>query len=110
MSADIDRNLLFAVLALQAGLLDTEQFAQGCTLWASRKVTPLPDILVERALLTREQRVLVDRLLEAALQKQGGDARASLLAVTTDNAKPALAQVTDPTVEQSHADAPLGHS
>ena len=34
---DIDRNLLFAVLALQADLLDRGQFVRACTWWAARK-------------------------------------------------------------------------
>jgi hypothetical protein len=36
-----DRNLLFAVLALQADFLDADQFIKVCTLWTTRKQTPL---------------------------------------------------------------------
>ena len=43
VGADTDRNLLFAVLALQADLIDTQRFVQACTLWASRKDTPLAE-------------------------------------------------------------------
>jgi hypothetical protein len=38
-----DRNLLFAVLALQADFLDADQFIKVCTLWTTRKQTPLAD-------------------------------------------------------------------
>src|SRR5262249_28328917 len=34
---DTDRNLLFAVLAPQADLLDSHRFVEACTLWASQK-------------------------------------------------------------------------
>jgi hypothetical protein len=38
-----DRNLLFAVLALQADFLDADQCIKVCTLWTTRKQTPLAD-------------------------------------------------------------------
>jgi hypothetical protein len=47
-SAATDRNLLFGVLVLQADLIDPSQFAEACSAWAARKVTPLADLLVER--------------------------------------------------------------
>ena len=42
---DTDRNLLFAVLALQDDLLDRERFVQVCTLWAVRKDTPIAELV-----------------------------------------------------------------
>jgi hypothetical protein len=45
---DADCNLLFGVLALQAGLIDNHQFVDACTLWASRKGSSLGALLVER--------------------------------------------------------------
>jgi hypothetical protein len=41
---DTDRNLLFGVLAIQAGLLDAAQFAGACTAWAARKEVLLADL------------------------------------------------------------------
>src|SRR5207245_1754839 len=49
-----DHNLLFAVLALQADLIDRDRFVQACTLWASRKDTPLATLLVELGWLSAE--------------------------------------------------------
>ena len=49
---DTDRNLLFAVLALQADLIDRERFVQACTLWAARKNTPIAELLIEQGWLT----------------------------------------------------------
>jgi len=49
---DTDRNLLFGVVALQADLLDADQFIRACTLWTTRKEVPLADLLVELGWLT----------------------------------------------------------
>jgi hypothetical protein len=78
-----DRNLLFVVLALQADLLDAEQFDEACSAWAARKGTPLADLLVERGWLTEEDRAHVEYLLQRRLRKHEGDAHASLAAVTS---------------------------
>jgi serine/threonine-protein kinase len=105
MSAETtDRNLLFGVLALQADFLDAAQFAEACSAWAGRKDTPLSDLLVERGLLTAEQRALVDLLLRQKLNKHGGDAHASLAAaVATPDERSVLESVADDDVRQSLA-------
>lgn len=38
---DADRNLLFGVLALQADVIDADQFIKICTLWTTRKQVAL---------------------------------------------------------------------
>jgi serine/threonine-protein kinase len=95
---DIDHNLLFAVLALQADLLDDSRFVEACALWAAHKQTPLPDLLVQRGWLTPEGRSDVERLLARKVAEHGGDARASLAEVTTDHVRRSLAGVADPDV------------
>jgi serine/threonine-protein kinase len=102
---DTDRNLLFGVLALQADLLDNDQFAEACSAWAARKETPLAALLVERGWLTLEDRGHVEYLLERKLKKHG-DARASLAAVASPEVRRALDTVDDPAVEQSLASLP----
>lgn len=67
-----DQNLLFGVLALQAGLLDPAQFADVCSAWATRLDVALADLLVQRHWLTVEDRAEVERLLERRLRKHGG--------------------------------------
>ena len=42
---DVDRNLLFAVIALQDDLIDQTQFADVCAGWAVRLERPLPELL-----------------------------------------------------------------
>jgi serine/threonine-protein kinase len=101
---DTDRNLLFGVLALQAGLIDNDQFARACTLWSAHKDMPLADVLVEHGWLSPEDQTLVDLLLQRKLQKHAGDVQASLAAVTHGESRRALAAVADPVVQQT-----LGH-
>lgn len=62
---DADRNLLFGVIALQGELIDTDQFAEACTTWASRKDRGLAELLIERGWITTENRRLIEDLLEA---------------------------------------------
>ncbi len=66
-----DQNLLFGVLALQAGLLDPLYFADACSAWAARLDGALADLLMERHWLTAEDRAEVERLVERKLRKQG---------------------------------------
>ena len=64
-----DRNLLFGVLALQAGAITPSQFVEGCTLWANKKNEPLADLLLEKGWLGRANRENVDRLMESKAPK-----------------------------------------
>jgi hypothetical protein len=51
---DIDRNLLFGVLALQGDLIRPDQFVEACTAWANRNqwLVALP---MEIGLVARQQ-------------------------------------------------------
>jgi serine/threonine-protein kinase len=100
---DTDRNLLFAVLALQAGLLDRDRFVQACTVWASRKDVALSDLVIEQGWLSPDDRADVQRLLDRKLTRHGGDARASLAAVTLAETRQALDSVADVDVAYSVA-------
>src|SRR5438132_99424 len=105
---DTDRNLLFAVLALQLELIDRDQFIQACTLWTTGKETPLAEILVKQDWLTAEDRADVERLLERKLKKHRGDAHASLMAAAGDSVKRSLAALADKAVQQSLAGGDSG--
>lgn len=97
---DIDRNLLFGVIALQSDLIDMRQFVDACTLWASRKAAPLADILVELGYLEGEDRQHVEYLLARKLKKNHDDVRATL-AGTRHDVKEALADVRDDDIRRS---------
>jgi serine/threonine-protein kinase len=100
---DTDRNLLFAVLALQADLIDREQFVQACTLWAARKDAPIADLLVRQGWLTPEDCADVERLLDRKLKQHGGDVQASLAEAAGPGARSALSTVGDADVASSLA-------
>ena len=100
-----DRNLLFGVLALQADVLDADQFIKICTLWTTRKHTALSDLLIELGWITATDRADVERLLERKLKRHGGDPRAGLAAVG-DDVKRSLAALQDGDVQRSLCDLP----
>jgi PAS domain S-box-containing protein len=102
---DTDRNLLFGVLALQLDLIDAAQFVEGCTLWTTRKSTPLADLLAEKGWITTADKVEIHRLLERKLKKHWGDVKAGLAAVA-DDVKRSLAALDDPEIQHSLADLP----
>jgi serine/threonine-protein kinase len=104
---DTDRNLLFGVVALQADLLDADQFIQACTLWTTRKEVPLADLLVELSWLTPDDKSDVERLLDRKLKKHQGSLKNSLAAVT-DNIKRSLAALGDADIQQSLVSLPEG--
>jgi tRNA A-37 threonylcarbamoyl transferase component Bud32 len=103
---DTDRNLLFGVLALQADLIDQDQFVRACTLWSAQKATPLADLLVQQGWLTPADRADVEKLLDRKLRKHQGDARAGLTEVTTDRLRKSIAGLDDNEVQKSLAGAP----
>jgi serine/threonine-protein kinase len=107
---DTDRNLLFAVLALQAGLIDRDRFVQACTLWATRKDIAIADLLVEQGWLRPAAREMAERLLQLNMEQHGGDVRASLAAAAGVEARSALASVADADVERSLAALPAGRT
>jgi PAS domain S-box-containing protein len=105
---DTDRNLLFGVLALQAGLIDQQQFLDACLLWTSRKGATLADLLLERGWIEPDDRAHVEYLLGRKLRKHGGDPRASL-AVLPDDVKRSLAALNDEDIHRTLAELPGRH-
>jgi serine/threonine-protein kinase len=103
---ETDRNLLFGVLALQADILDPQQFAAACSEWAGRKGTSLADLLIQRGWLTPEDRAHVEYLLQRKLKRHGGDDRASLADVITPGVRQILGDIPAADVQQSLADLP----
>jgi len=103
---DTDRNLLFGVLALQAGLIDPGQFVEACTLWATRKSVPLAGLLRERGWLLATDQDHLDYLLERRITQHGGNVHASL-AVIPDDIKRSLAALQDDDIQRSLGGEPL---
>ncbi len=102
--ADTDRNLLFAVLALQADLIDGKRFVQACTLWVAQKDRPIATLLVEQGWLDEEDCADVERLLARKLKRHQGDVHASLAEVAGPEVLASLAGIADAEVERSVAE------
>ncbi len=98
---NVDRNLLFAVIALQDDLIDQTQFADVCAGWAMRLERPLADLLIERRWITAEDKAEVERKLERKLKKHGGDARVTLGVVADIEARDVLQAIEKPEIRQS---------
>jgi PAS domain S-box-containing protein len=73
-----ERNLLVAGLALQAGLVNSQQFAEACRLCEEKADLFLEDALIEWGWLREADRPALVYLLERALQKHEGNARSAL--------------------------------
>src|SRR5437763_16796094 len=97
---DTDRNLLFGVLALQLDLIDRDGFVTACAAWATRKDTPLPDVLITLGLLSPDDRTEVERLMQRRLKKHG-NVQASLAAAADDAVRIAVAAVGDDALARS---------
>lgn len=63
-----DRNLLFAVLALEAGALTAGQFVAGCQRWSQQPEQSLAAVLIDLAGIGPEQQARVQLLVQARLQ------------------------------------------
>ena len=101
-----ERNLLFAVLALQNELAKPDDVLAAMQAWVAAKHRPLGELLVERGALDPEHRRLLDALIEAQLARHG-TAEQSLVALDPSNrARQLLAKIADPDVQASLAALP----
>lgn len=100
-----DRNMLTGVLAMQAELIDANEFVEACSVWTNSKEKLLVDILIERGWLLESDKVHLDYLLDRKQRKDGGNARLGLARVS-DDIKRSLAGLNDPAIIQSLAGIP----
>ena len=77
---DTERNLLFGVVAFQNGAVDADRLAETCAAWASEPSVTLADHLLDRGLITAEQRTEVEKVVAHELEAHGGDPQATLAA------------------------------
>jgi PAS domain S-box-containing protein len=78
---DTYRNLLFGALALQTGLIDSHQLAESCQRWGARLDKSLQDVLVEGGCVSPDDMPHLEHLLQSALSRHRGDAKAALTAL-----------------------------
>jgi len=104
-TVDIDRNLLFAVMALQDDLIDQPRFVDVCSGWSLRMETPLAELLLERHWISESDRVAIERKIERKIQKYGG-VRATLAAIAGSEARDAIRDVADAEIRRSLSSLP----
>lgn len=105
----IERNLLFGVLAQQAGLLTPEQLMEGCRDWSRRKQTPLADVLIERGPLRTSDRERIERQVEDQVGKHDGDVRIAF-AKALDAPGQMLVLIDDEEIRNAILSGPLASS
>jgi hypothetical protein len=80
-AVNVDRHLLFGLVALQNGLIDQVQLVAAFQAWTLDKARALADHLVVRGDLDADDRSAVDALVARHVKKHGGDAERSLAAI-----------------------------
>jgi serine/threonine protein kinase len=90
---DTERNLLFGVVAFQNGTVDADGLAETCAAWASEPTQTLADLMVDRGLMTDEQRTEVEKAVAQELETHGGDPEATLAATIDGRSLEAIGEV-----------------
>jgi serine/threonine-protein kinase len=104
MAADVDRNLLFGLLALQNGLIDQVQLVAAFQAWTRDKGRALAEHLMGRGDLDGDDNAAVLALVARHLKKHGGSTEKSLAAVAPGRSTcESLARVGDPVIEATLA-------
>ncbi len=108
---DTDRNLLFGALTVQADLVDDGQLTEACTAWSAGEAETLADVMVNRGLITHDDRAAVERVLDRKVERRGGDVAGTLAATLGGPARPGATQADDGATNETQpmAAAPGGH-
>ncbi len=99
-----DRNLLFAVLAMQDQIISREAFVRICKDWADDSDQSISDLMKQAGFLSEEDRLLIEARLERRLRNRGGDVRESLAEVLESDARHTFSQAFDSAVVDSLPD------
>jgi PAS domain S-box-containing protein len=91
---------LFGVLAFEAGLINSSQFVEVCTLWNSCRDVSLARLLIERGWILAADEEHLQYLLERRLRIHGGKPFA-VLAASGDDVKRCLASLEDPEIQKT---------
>src|SRR4051812_12488148 len=102
MKTDVNRHLLFGLLALQNGLVNQAQLVAAFHSWACDKSRPLADHLLALGHLDAAQMAAIEALAALYVEKHDGDVERSLAALHVGaSTKESLAQAGGPEVEVS---------
>jgi serine/threonine protein kinase len=103
-TADAARDLLFALLALQTGLIDQAKLVAAFHSWTLDKSRTLADHLVALGHLNAAQRAAIEALSALHVEKHGGDPERSLSALSAGRStRERLAELGDPEVNATLA-------
>lgn len=104
-----DSHLLLGVFALQAELIDSEQFVEACTVWTTRKSVGLADVLVDRGWLSAADKDHLECLVRRRIEKQGTSNPQQSLAALPGHIRQSLAALGNSDIQRSLApvDSPL---
>jgi serine/threonine-protein kinase len=110
-ASETDRNLLFAVTALQLDILEQSQFAEACSVWALTMDRPMEELLQERGWITAEDHQEIAHNIDRKLKKHRGDVHASLAAAADSSVREVLRSIDQPAIRQSVDELPpaTGH-
>jgi PAS domain S-box-containing protein len=73
-----DRNLLFAMLCLQTGRIDSDQFADACRACMERPSHDIGELFVERGWIQPEDRPHINYFVNRGEREQLGDTKAAI--------------------------------
>jgi PAS domain S-box-containing protein len=91
---DRDRNLLFAALTLQTGVIDSKQFAEACRICSDHPDKDLAEEFVKRGWIKPSDSLPLDYFLKRTLYAHADDANAALASLPA-NARQSLAALED---------------
>ena len=95
--ADVDRNLLFGLIALRVGLIDEAQLVAAFQAWGREKARSLADYLSDQSGLDADGRAALLAMVALHLRTHGDDAEKSLAAIPVSPAtREQLVAVRDP--------------
>jgi len=83
MTADVNRHLLFGLIALQVGLIDQAQLVAAFQAWTRDKARPLADHLADRGGPDTDGRAAVEAMVALHVKTFGGDTERSLASIPT---------------------------
>lgn len=96
-----ERNLIFAGLGMQLGILSREKIIRAFTEWLLDKKTPLGEILVQQNAITAEQRRILDEATETQIRQDGNEESALASIKQVKDLESDLEHLDDSDIQQS---------
>src|SRR2546423_15167347 len=109
--SNVDRNLLFGILALQLDFVTRDQLVAAMRAWVADKSEPIGQWLRRQGALEQEPAALLEALVDMHLARHDNDAQKSLAAIGSARSAPEqITQLADPQLgaPPSHLHTPPG--